>query len=128
VLGSRVSVRGAGGGMRRLATTDAGFEAAFSELLAEPREAAENLSELSLPLLPRCAGAAIRHCANSPRGFDRMTITPAQLRITAEEIDAAVAAVPAELHAALELAATRIEAFHRRPTPADPEAPGCRRG
>ena len=51
--------------------------------------------------------------------FDRLTLTADRLRVSADEIDAAVAAVPAEQHAALDLAATRIEAFHRAQLPAD---------
>ncbi len=45
--------------------------------------------------------------------------TPATLRVTPAEIDAARAAIPADLAAALDLAATRIEAFHRAQMPVD---------
>jgi histidinol dehydrogenase len=105
--------------MRRLATTDAGFEAAFTALLAEPRNAAENVAEAVAAIIAevrRRGDAAL--CEFTAR-FDRMAITSAQLRITTAEIDAAVAAVPTELHAALELAAARIEAFHRAQLPHD---------
>ena len=53
--------------------------------------------------------------------FDRVAIEASQLRIPASEIDAAVAAVPQELMAALDVAARRIEMFHRAQLPTDPE-------
>jgi len=51
--------------------------------------------------------------------WDRLRLTPATLAFAPEEIDAAVAAVPAEDRAALELAAERIRAYHERQVPAD---------
>ena len=51
--------------------------------------------------------------------FDRLTLTADRLRITGAEIDAALSAVPAALTDALDLAATRIESFHRMQLPAD---------
>ena len=55
----------------------------------------------------------MRRCCDYTERFDRLTLTADRLRIGADEIDAAVAGIPAELMAALDLAATRIEAFHR---------------
>jgi histidinol dehydrogenase len=51
--------------------------------------------------------------------FDRLTLTADTLRVTAAEIDAATASIAPELAAALDLAATRIAAFHRAQLPAD---------
>jgi histidinol dehydrogenase len=51
--------------------------------------------------------------------FDRLTLSADRLRIGAGEIDAAVAGIPAEVMAALDLAAVRIEAFHRLQVPSD---------
>lgn len=51
------------------------------------------------------------------RRFDRMDVTPATLRITPEEVTAACASVSPELLEALELAATRIESFHKSQMP-----------
>jgi len=48
------------------------------------------------------------------RRFDGVTLTPARLRVSAAEIAAAQAAVPASALRALQLAARRIAAFHRR--------------
>lgn len=46
--------------------------------------------------------------------FDRVKLTPKRLRVSASELKAALAALAREERAALELAARRITAFHRR--------------
>ncbi len=46
--------------------------------------------------------------------FDRVKLTPKRLRATADELKQALAALAREERAALELAARRITAFHRR--------------
>jgi histidinol dehydrogenase len=51
--------------------------------------------------------------------FDRQTLSPATLRVTAAEIDAAEKSVPPAERDALLYARDRIEAFHRRQLPAD---------
>jgi histidinol dehydrogenase len=51
--------------------------------------------------------------------FDRTDLDASRLRITDAEIDAAMASVPPALHAALDLAATRIAAFHEAQMPRD---------
>jgi len=51
--------------------------------------------------------------------FDRWQLSASRLRVTDAEIERAVAACPGELRAALELAAERIAAFHRRQLPDD---------
>jgi histidinol dehydrogenase len=51
--------------------------------------------------------------------FDRLTLSEGQMRVTPSEIDAAVASIPALLTDALDLAAGRIEAFHRAQVPQD---------
>jgi histidinol dehydrogenase len=51
--------------------------------------------------------------------FDRVQLTPEQLRIRPEEIEEAVLAVPGETRAALKLAASRITAYHEKQRPTD---------
>ena len=103
--------------MIRLATTAPGFEAAFIALLNQARQTTENVGQAVAAIIAdvRAAGdaALLRYTAS----FDRLTLTADRLRIGAEEI--AVAGIPADLMAALDLAATRIEAFHRMQAPAD---------
>jgi histidinol dehydrogenase len=105
--------------MKRLSTTEAGFEAAFAALLDEARETTENVAGAVAAIIAdvRAQGDAAL-CEYTAR-FDRMEVKPDGLAIPAAEIDAAVAAIPAPLMAALDLAASRIERFHKAQLPRD---------
>jgi histidinol dehydrogenase len=105
--------------MIRLSTASPGFEAAFVTLLNQARETTETVDRAVAAIV-----ADVRACGDTAlieytARFDRLTLTPDRLRITAPEIDAAVASVPAAAANALNLAATRIEAFHHAQLPAD---------
>ncbi|HME23063.1 MAG TPA: histidinol dehydrogenase [Acetobacteraceae bacterium] len=105
--------------MIRLATTAPDFEVAFAALLDQARETTERVDETVAAIIAdvRAEGdTALLRCTER---FDRLTLTADRLRIAAEEMDAAVTGIPADLMAALDLAATRIEAFHRMQVPAD---------
>ncbi len=105
--------------MKRLDTADPGFEAAFAALLDESRETTARVDGAVADII-----AAIRKggdaalCELTAR-FDGHTLTPNRLRVTAGEIDAATASITPELAEALDLAAQRIEAFHRLQMPSD---------
>jgi histidinol dehydrogenase len=105
--------------MIRLATTDPGFPVAFDALLHQARETVEQVDRPVAAIIAEVRARGDAALLDYTARFDRLTLSPATLRITAAEIDAAVAAVPAEQTAALDLAATRIEAFHRAQMPAD---------
>jgi histidinol dehydrogenase len=105
--------------MIRLAITEPGFEAAFAALLAQARDTTETVDRAVAAILAdvrtRGDAAVIEYTTR----FDRQALTADRLRITPSEIDAATAAIPAQLAAALDLAATRIEAFHDAQRPQD---------
>ena len=105
--------------MIRLSVRDADFEQRFVALLSQARETTETVDRVVADILAdvrtRGDAAVIDYTAR----FDRLALTPDRLRISAAEVDAAVAGIPAELAAALDLAATRIEAFHRAQVPQD---------
>jgi histidinol dehydrogenase len=105
--------------MIRLSTTDADFPAAFTALLAQSRETTERVDQAVAAIIADIRARGDAALLDYTARFDRLTLTADRLRVTAEEIDAAVATIPAELAAALDLAATRIEAFHRAQLPAD---------
>ncbi len=105
--------------MKRLSTADAGFAAAFDVLLNEARETTARVDAAVAAIIAEVrANGDAALCAYTAR-FDRLELDPGALRITTSEIDHACAATSAELHAALDLAATRIEAFHRAQVPID---------
>jgi len=104
--------------VRRLDTSDAGFEAGFIALLDRARsrpEVGDAVRDI-IDRVRRDGDAAVIDLTNR---FDRTQFGLADLRITETEIAAAAAGIPAELGAALRLAAARIEAFHRAQLPAD---------
>ena len=105
--------------MIRLSTASAGFEAQFTALLSQARETTETVDRVVAEIIAAVRATGDAAVIDYTTRFDRQTLTPDRLRIATAEIDAAVASIPAELAAALELAATRIEAFHRAQVPQD---------
>ena len=105
--------------MRRLDARDAGFEAALDALLAARRGSAARLDQPVAAILQDvCARGDAALCDLTAR-FDRLALTADTLRIHPDAVDRACAEVSPALHAALDLAATRIEAFHRLQRPQD---------
>jgi histidinol dehydrogenase len=105
--------------MKFLNSTDSSFAAEFDALLAEARETTARVDGVVAEILARVrAEGDVALCDYTAR-FDRLEVTPAGLAVGAAEVDAAVASVPPELLAAVDLAAKRIEAFHRAQMPID---------
>ena len=102
--------------MQRLATTDADFAHRFADLLGQARETTENVAEPVAAIVARVRAEGDVALADLTRKFDRHDLP---LRVTEAEVDAACAAIEPALMAALETAATRIEAFHRAQMPSD---------
>jgi histidinol dehydrogenase len=105
--------------MHRLNTTDPGFAAAFAALLGQARETAESVDAAVAAIIADVRARGDAALLDYTARFDRLALTADRLGVSAAEIDAAVASVPADLLAALDLAAARIEAFHRAQMPAD---------
>jgi histidinol dehydrogenase len=105
--------------MIRLSTSAPEFPAAFAALVAQARETTEDVGQPVATIIADVRARGDAALLDYTQRFDRLTVTADRLRVTATEIDAAVAAIPAGLAAALDLAATRIEAFHRAQFPAN---------
>ena len=105
--------------MKRLDTADAGFEVAFSALLDQARQTTARVDGVVAEIIARVRAEGDPALCKYTQDFDHVALTPATLRVTAAEIDAARAKVAPELLAALDLAAVRIEAFHRAQMPID---------
>jgi histidinol dehydrogenase len=104
--------------MIRLSATAPEFPAGFTALLAQSRETTEDVAQPVAAIIADVRARGDAALIDYTARFDRLSLTPDRLSITAQEIAAAVAAIPAGLAAALDLAATRIEAFHRAQLPA----------
>ncbi|MFT6091237.1 histidinol dehydrogenase [Sulfitobacter sp.] len=97
------------------------FEAAFAALLSAKREESTDVDDTVADIIAQVRKSGDAAVIALTQKFDRIALTPETLRITAAEVDAAVAQVSAEDRAALELAATRIRDYHARQLPEDAE-------
>ena len=105
--------------MKFLSTGDAGFEADFAELLNQARETSDSVDQAVSGIIADVRKRGDAAVIDYTQRFDRLALTAETLRVSAAEIDAAVAEIPPELMAALDLAAERIELFHRAQLPSD---------
>jgi histidinol dehydrogenase len=104
---------------RRLNTRDADFAAQFEALLFAKREVEEDVAAGAKRIIAEVRGRGDDALVELTNRFDRAGVTAQTLRLSADEIGASVAQVSAERLAAIETAAVRIEAYHRRQVPAD---------
>ncbi|MBE9605317.1 histidinol dehydrogenase [Acetobacteraceae bacterium H6797] len=106
--------------MIRLSTTEPGFEAGFAALLDQARETTNRVDAAVSAIIAEVKARGDAALVDYTARFDRWTPADAKaLRVTEAEIEQAIAGCDPELLAALDLAATRIEAFHRAQMPAD---------
>ncbi|CAA2101098.1 Histidinol dehydrogenase [Methylobacterium bullatum] len=107
--------------MVRLDSSDADFAADFAGLLSVKREISEDVDETVRGIIAGVVSGGDAALVDYTRRFDRLgeDFSAATLRVTPDEVRAAIAACPADALDALRLAATRIEAFHRGQVPAD---------
>ena len=105
--------------MRHYSTADDGFETAFTALLDEARQTTASVDAAVSAILADVRNDGDAALCRYTERFDRLSLTPDRLRILAEEIEQACSEIAPELQAALDLAATRIEAFHRAQMPVD---------
>ncbi|MFQ5784978.1 MAG: histidinol dehydrogenase [Alphaproteobacteria bacterium] len=105
----------------RLDARGPGFEAAFGAFLAARREPREDVSQAVAGILADVRARGDTALIEYTRRFDRATLAAETLRVPDAELAAAAARCPAETLEALELAARRIEDYHRRQMPADLE-------
>jgi histidinol dehydrogenase len=115
----------------RLDIRDAGFEGGFAALLAAKREMQEDVGRVVADIIAEVRARGDEALVDYNSRFDRLELTPDRLRVTADEIEAAVAACDAATLDALRLAAERITDYHRRQMPVDQDyvdAAGIRLG
>ena len=101
----------------RLDAAAADFASAFEKLLHMKRETAEDVDTIVRDIIADVILRGDDALIDYSRRFDRIELTPETLRISAEEVDAAVAACPQDQVDALKLARDRIVAFHERQRP-----------
>ena len=99
--------------------SDADFEARFTALLNAKREDSPDVDAVVADIIADVRARGDAAVIDLTERFDRIALTPETLRITPEEVEAETAKVDDADRAALELAATRIRAYHARQMPED---------
>ncbi|HET6183556.1 MAG TPA: histidinol dehydrogenase [Acetobacteraceae bacterium] len=105
--------------MRRLTSSDPSFELDFCRLLDEPRESAAAVDRAVAEIIATVRAEGDAALVRLTAQFDRLVLTPAGLRVSADEVAAAETTIAPDVLNALDFAARRIEAFHRAQLPAD---------
>jgi histidinol dehydrogenase len=105
--------------MRRFDVSEPDFEARFSAFLDEPRGSPADVDAAAAAIIEGVRTGGIAAVLDYARKFDRADLTEDTLRVTDAEIEAGVAACPADVRDAIAFAAHRIETYHRRQRPAD---------
>ncbi len=116
---------------RLLDTAESGFAEAFAKVLADRNEEVADVAATVREIIDRVRREGDAALHDLTTRFDRFDSRAVGLRITEEEIAAARARIPADVMAALKLAAERIRAYHERQMPDDElwtDATGTRLG
>jgi histidinol dehydrogenase len=103
----------------RLDTSSADFAQRFDGFLATKREVSADIEVAARAIVDDVARRGDPALIEATRKFDRLDLAPGRLRVTGDEIDAAVKASDAKTIDALKFARDRIEIFHQRQLPKD---------
>jgi histidinol dehydrogenase len=108
--------------MRWLETSDPDFEQSFQLLLDDARQTTSRVDATVAGVIAEVRQRGDAALVDLTSRFDRWAPRDAAaLAVTAAEMDAATAAIPSDQRSALQLAASRIEAFHAAQMPQDVE-------
>jgi histidinol dehydrogenase len=103
----------------RLDSRSADFAERFGRFLATKREVSADIESATRAIVDDVASRGDVALIEATRKFDRLDLDAGKLRVTADEIDAAVKACDARTLDALTFACNRIESFHRQQLPKD---------
>ncbi len=103
----------------RLDASAADFASRFAAFLAAKREAASDVEDAVRGIIAEVAANGDRALSALSLRFDRLDLGKTGLRVSPQEIDAAVKVCDPKALDALKLARERIEAFHIRQKPKD---------
>ncbi len=103
----------------RLDRSSADFAERFAGFLAMKREVSADIEAATRAIVDDVARRGDAALIEATRKFDRLELDAARLRVTPEEIDAAVKICDAKTLDALKFARDRIEVFHQRQLPKD---------
>lgn len=104
---------------RRLDFRDKDFAARFDALLSAKREAEEDVAAQVKAIIAKVRAQGDAALVEFSNRFDQAGLDASRLKISAAEIEAAIAKVPKDQAKAIDTAAARIEAYHKRQLPED---------
>jgi histidinol dehydrogenase len=96
-----------------------GFEQQFAAFLTTKREVSEDVNAVVRGIIDDVRARGDVALTEYSERFDGIDFAATPMRVTAEEIDAAIQLVSSEVLGALKVAAVRIESHHRRQLPRD---------
>lgn len=102
-----------------LSTSNAGFEAGFRDLLGAKREDSTDVNDVVAGIIAKVRKEGDAALIELTKRFDRLELTAGTIRIPASRLREAREALDPDEMAALELAAKRIEDYHRPQLPED---------
>ncbi len=112
--------------MQFIRTTDADFQTAFNAILEDGRDTTTRVDAAVSAIISDIRAEGDAALLRLTTRFDGWAPPDTNaLQVTTAEMDAAVASIEPALMEALDLAARRIEAFHRAQMPADLMLPGA---
>jgi len=101
--------------IKRLSTVDADFAARLKELLAFEAAADEGIERTVAGILADVKARGDAAVVDYSNRFDRLTaVSMADLELSRDELEKALAGLPADRRAALEVAAQRVRAYHEK--------------
>ncbi|AVT83408.1 histidinol dehydrogenase [Rhodopseudomonas palustris] len=103
----------------RLDNASPDFASKFKAFLAMKREVAADIEAATRAIVDDVAHRGDAALLEATEKFDRLTLDAAGMRVSEDEVEAAVKACDSETVDALKLARDRIEFFHRRQLPKD---------
>lgn len=101
----------------RLDTVATTFERAFADYVNARRDEQADVRDAVTAIIERVRAEGDRAVEDFTRRFDGLDASMGELRVGVDEMARAFAGLPAEARQALELAASRIRAFHERQRP-----------
>ena len=105
--------------MRRFRYDQPGFADAFTAFVSERRETPEEVDTIVRDVLAAVRAEGVGALLRYAREFDRVELTEATLRVSADEIADGAANGPADVREAIAFAAERIRVYHEQQRPAD---------
>ena len=102
-----------------ISTAASNFDEQFQALLAAKREQSPDVDAAAAEIISEVRARGDAAVIELTARFDRLELTPETLAFSEDEISEACGRVPADERRALDLAASRIRAYHERQMPGD---------